>query len=154
MIKAPFRLRSRRRWLAAGYCLAPSACAQMISIAPSTIEVSQPSEAARRVQILMATTVTGYSRTLADKSVRPRAAGRRLPARRHHFHNRGPQGPRGLPGHPRQDPGGLLFARGAELFPAIHCSSFELGRIGMKRVARMLISGLAVSSLLAGSLRA
>jgi hypothetical protein len=44
----------------------------MIATAPATIEVTQPSAAARRIQILMATTVrldTGYSRTLADKSV-------------------------------------------------------------------------------------
>ncbi|MBB3010268.1 hypothetical protein [Cupriavidus alkaliphilus] len=44
----------------------------MIATVPSTIEVTQPSVAARRIQILSATTVqldTGYSRTLPERSV-------------------------------------------------------------------------------------
>jgi len=44
----------------------------MIATAPSTIEVTQPNVAARRIQILIATTVqldTGYSRTLPERSV-------------------------------------------------------------------------------------
>ncbi|SOZ22824.1 conserved hypothetical protein [Cupriavidus taiwanensis] len=44
----------------------------MIATVPSTIEVTQPSVAARRIQILIATTVqldTGYSRTLPERSV-------------------------------------------------------------------------------------
>ncbi len=52
----------------------------MIATAPVAIEVTQPSAAARRIQILMATTVgldTGYSRTLAAKSVWSRVG--RLP---------------------------------------------------------------------------
>lgn len=71
-MKTSFPLHFRRFGLAAGCCLALVACAPMIATAPATIEVTQPSAAARRIQILMATTVrldTGYSRTLADKSV-------------------------------------------------------------------------------------
>ncbi|SPK73983.1 conserved protein of unknown function [Cupriavidus taiwanensis] len=44
----------------------------MTATVPSTIEVTQPSVAARRIQILIATTVqldTGYSRTLPERSV-------------------------------------------------------------------------------------
>ncbi|RAS05034.1 hypothetical protein C7415_109141 [Cupriavidus alkaliphilus] len=44
----------------------------MIATVPSTIEVTQPSVAARHIQILSATTVkldTGYSRTLPQRSV-------------------------------------------------------------------------------------
>lgn len=44
----------------------------MIATVPSTIEVTQPSEASKRIQLLAAASVeldTGYSRTLADKSV-------------------------------------------------------------------------------------
>ena len=44
----------------------------MIATVPSAIEVTQPSVAARRIQILIATTVqldTGYSRTLPERSV-------------------------------------------------------------------------------------
>jgi hypothetical protein len=44
----------------------------VIATTPSTIEISQPGTAARRIQILTPTTVqldTGYSRTLPDKSI-------------------------------------------------------------------------------------
>ncbi|AQV94388.1 hypothetical protein BJN34_10860 [Cupriavidus necator] len=44
----------------------------MIATAPSTVEVTQPNAATRRIQILIATTVrldTGYSRTLPEKSI-------------------------------------------------------------------------------------
>ncbi|MBP0629928.1 hypothetical protein [Cupriavidus sp. AcVe19-1a] len=71
-MKAPFRRSSSRTRLAACYCVALSACAPMIATAPSTIEVTQPNVAARRIQILIATTVqldTGYSRTLPERSV-------------------------------------------------------------------------------------
>ncbi|UDM50235.1 hypothetical protein [Cupriavidus sp. MP-37] len=72
MMKATFLRSPSRARLAAGYCLALSACAPMIATAPSTIEVTQPSVAARPIQILSATTVqldTGYSRTLPERSV-------------------------------------------------------------------------------------
>ncbi|MEM5276400.1 hypothetical protein VSR17_15325 [Cupriavidus taiwanensis] len=71
-MKSPFPHHIRRYGLAAGYCVALSACAPMIATVPSTIEVTQPSVAARRIQILIATTVqldTGYSRTLPERSV-------------------------------------------------------------------------------------
>ena len=71
-MKATFLRSPSRARLAAGYCVALSACAPMIATAPSTIEVTQPSVAARPIQILSATTVqldTGYSRTLPERSV-------------------------------------------------------------------------------------
>ncbi|SOY79009.1 conserved exported hypothetical protein [Cupriavidus taiwanensis] len=71
-MKSPFPHHIRRYGLAAGYCVALSACAPMIATVPSTIEVTQPNVAARRIQILIATTVhldTGYSRTLPERSV-------------------------------------------------------------------------------------
>lgn len=71
-MKMPFPLCFRRFGLAAGACLALLACAPMIATVPSTIEVTQPSEASKRIQLLAAASVeldTGYSRTLADKSV-------------------------------------------------------------------------------------
>ncbi|WP_231942526.1 hypothetical protein [Cupriavidus taiwanensis] len=72
MMKAPFLRSSSRTRLGACYCVALSACAPMTATVPSTIEVTQPSVAARRIQILIATTVqldTGYSRTLPERSV-------------------------------------------------------------------------------------
>ncbi|WP_432258838.1 hypothetical protein [Cupriavidus sp. TMH.W2] len=71
-MKTSFLLHFRRLELAAGCCLALAACAPMIATTPSTIGGTQPSTAARRIQILTATTVrldTGYSRTLPEKSI-------------------------------------------------------------------------------------
>ncbi|WP_112776050.1 hypothetical protein [Cupriavidus alkaliphilus] len=71
-MKSPFPHHILCYGLAAGCCLALSACAPMIATVPSTIEVTQPSVAARHIQILSATTVkldTGYSRTLPQRSV-------------------------------------------------------------------------------------
>ncbi|SPA47552.1 conserved exported protein of unknown function [Cupriavidus taiwanensis] len=71
-MKSSFPHHIRQYGLAAGCCLALAACAPMIATAPSAIEVTQPSAAARRIQILTATTIkldTGYSRTLPEKSV-------------------------------------------------------------------------------------
>ncbi|WP_354674873.1 hypothetical protein [Cupriavidus alkaliphilus] len=71
-MKAPFLRSPSHARLAACYCVALSACAPMIATVPSTIEVTQPSAAAPRIQILIATAVqldTGYSRTLPERSV-------------------------------------------------------------------------------------